>query len=151
MSYDHSSRRNPLPAPCIIDTGTIINKQDMQRLLGDLDRVRYTHICDGVVVSQGEGCVIEVFADPDRSTLIANRALYLNVDSFDYLELRQTPEQESSFDLIQDDRQLRLVPLSNPLQERRSRSLDAAVLEAMVAEVLSASWDAQIDDEEPPF
>jgi hypothetical protein len=148
MSCDQPSRRKQLPAPCIIDTGTVVNKQDMQRLLVDLTRVRYIHLQDGIAVSEGEGCIVEVFADPQRSTLIANHALYINVCSFDYLKLGQSPEHESWFDLIQDDRQLRLIPLSNPLQEHHTRNLDTAALEAMVAEVLSASWDAQIDDEE---
>lgn len=148
MSYDQHSQRKHLPAPCIIDIGTIVNKQDMQRLLTDLSRVRYIHTQDGMMISEGEGCVLEVFADPERSTLIANRALYLNVCSFDFLELGQSPDQESWFDLVQDDRQLRLIPLTNPLQDHHARSLNAAALEAMVAEVLAAGWDVQLDDED---
>jgi hypothetical protein len=120
----------------------------MQRLLADLNRVQYIHTQDGVVTSQGEGCILEVFADTQRSTLIANHALYLNVYSFDCLKLGQTTEQESWFDLIQDDRQLRLIPLSNPLQDQNTRNLNVAALEAVVAEVLSAGWDVQIDDDE---
>jgi hypothetical protein len=126
----------------------VVNKRDMERLLADLSRVRYIHTQDGTVTSEGEGCVLEVFSDPERSTLIANCALYINMCSFDYLTLGQTPDQQSWFDLIQDNRQLRLIPLSNPVQEHHYRSLNAAALEAMVAEVLSASWDVQIDDEE---
>lgn len=148
MSADQPIRSKRLPAPCIIDTGTLVNKQDIQTLLTDLSRVRYVHTQDGNLISEGEGCVLEVFADPKRSTLIANHALYINVCSFDYLELGQSSEQEPWFDLVQDGRQLRLIPLSNPLQDHHDRSLNAAALEAMVAEVLSASWDVQIDDEE---
>jgi hypothetical protein len=148
MSYDQPSQRPPLSAPCIIDTGTIVSKEDIHRLLADLTRVRYVHMQDGLTCSEGEGCVLEVFADPQRSTLIANHALYLNVCSFDYLELGQSPDQEPWFDLIQDDRHLRLIPLSNPLQDSHNRNLNVAALEAMVAEVLSAGWDVQIDDEE---
>lgn len=88
--------------------------------------------------------------DPQRSTLVANHTLYLNVCSFDYLELHQMNAQESYFDLVQDQRRLRLIPLSNPLIESGSRSLNAAALEAMMAEVLSASLDAQMDDEDLP-
>ena len=137
-----------MPAPCIIDTGTVVNKQDMQQILADLSRVRYIHTQDGVLASEGEGYVLDVFADPQRSTLIANHAIYLNVYSFDYLELGQSDDQESWFDLIQDDRLLRLIPLSNPLQEQTNHRLNVAALEAVVAEVLSANWDVQIDDEE---
>ncbi|MBD1804825.1 MAG: hypothetical protein KME25_28860 [Symplocastrum torsivum CPER-KK1] len=148
----HHQPPHQLPAPCIIDTGTIVNKQDMGRLLTDLGRVRYIHTLDGKLQNEGEGCVLEVFADPNRSTIIANRALYLNVQSFDYLQLNQSPEQETYFDLIQDNRQLRLIPLSNPYQEQSNQQLNADALETMVAQVLSAKWDVQIDDEgECPF
>lgn len=149
MSHDQSPSR--LPAPCIIDTGIVVNKQDMRRLLSDLGRVRYIHSLDGKVQSEGEGCVMEVFADPQRSTLIANQAIYLNLESFDYLQLNQSSEQESYFDLIQDHRQLRLIPVSNPLQEQGTQGLNAAALEAMVTQVLSAKWDVQLDDDDGSF
>lgn len=147
MSHDPYSRNSRLPAPCIIDNGTIVDKQDMQRLLTDLNRVRYVHLHDGRVSSEGEGCILEVFADPRRATLVANHALYINVQSFDYLQLTRS-EEGATFDLIQDSLQLRLIPLSNPLQDQETTGINAAELEAMVAEVLSASLDVQIDDEE---
>lgn len=148
----HSQSSHQLPAPCLIDTGIIINKQDMGRLLTDLSRVRYIHSLDGKVQTEGEGCVLEVFSDFGRSTMIANQTLYLNVQSFDYLQLAQSPKNEPLFDLIQDNRLLRLIPLSNPLQEQSNQQLNADALEAMVTRVLSAKWDVQIDDEgECPF
>jgi len=148
----HPQSPHPFPAPCIIDTGIILNKQDMGRLLTDLGRVRYIHTLDGKLQNEGEGCILQVFADPHRSTLIANHTLYLNVQSFDYLQLNQSPDKETYFDLIQDNRQLRLIPLSNPLQEQSTQHLNADDLEAMVTQVLSAKWDVQIDDDgECPF
>lgn len=145
----HDQLPIPIPAPCIIDTGTVINKLDMQRLLVDLGRVRYMHIQENKLQSQGEGYILEVFADPRRSTLVANHALYLNVYSFDYLELKLSSEPEGGcyFDLVQDSRLLRLIPLSNPLQERANGSFNAADLEAVVDQVLSAKWDLQIDED----
>ena len=148
MSHDQLPGNANLPAPCIVDTGMIVNKQDMQRVLADLSRVRYRYMQDDRLLAEGEGYVLEVFAEPNRSTLVANHTLYINVHSFDYLELSRPDEQEAYFDLMQENRQLRLVPLSNPLQEQRTRSLNVAALEAVVAEVLSASWDMRIDDEE---
>src|SRR4028118_828239 len=148
----HPQSQHKIPAPCIIDTGIIVNKQDMGRLLTDLGRVRYIHTLDGKLQNEGEGYVLEVFADPQRSTLIANHTLYLNVQSFDYLQLNQSPENESLFDLIQDNRQLRLIPLSNPMQEQYTQQLNADAPDAMVTRVLSAKWDVQIDDDgECPF
>lgn len=136
-----------IPAPCIIDTGVVVNKQDMWRLLRDLGRVRYIHTHGGKLQSEGEGDVMEVFANPQRSTLVANRALYLNVHSFDYLELKLSPEKETYFDLIQEGMCLRLIPLSTPLDERQERCFHISALEAMMEQVFSAQWDAEIDDD----
>jgi len=149
MSHDQPFSSQRSPAPCIVDTGTVINKQDMHRLLIDIGRVRYTHTQDGVMTSQGEGCILEVFSDPIRATLIANHGMYLNVQSFDCLELGLTEEGQPQFDLIQDSRVLRILPLTNPLMDDHSHDLNAAALEAVVAEVLAAGWDVHIDDEEP--
>ncbi|MEB3292453.1 MAG: hypothetical protein VKJ24_04780 [Synechococcales bacterium] len=148
MSHDHPSRSLRLPAPCIVDRGIVVDKRDMQRLLADLNRVRYLHLQDGRVTSEGEGLIAEVFAEPQNATLVANRSLYLNVCSFDYLEMSQMEDQQACFDLIQDNRVLRIIPISNPLRLTIDRPLNPAALEAVVADVLSASWDAQIDDEE---
>jgi hypothetical protein len=147
MSQDQFSRPNYIPAPCLVDQGTIVDRRDMQRLLADLSRVRYVHLEDGVIKSEGEGCILEVFADDHSATIVANHALYLNVCSFDCLILN-TLDAKACFDLVQEGRQLRLIPLSNPLQSRPVRQLNSAALEAVVADVLSASWDAQMDDED---
>ncbi|MEO0540475.1 MAG: hypothetical protein AAFZ80_06380 [Cyanobacteria bacterium P01_A01_bin.105] len=118
----------------------------MLRLLNDLNRVRYIHTDDSEVTQQGEGIVVEAFNAANQATLVANRSLYLNVLSFDYLELGHC-EDGDYFDLIQDRRCLRLIPLSNPLQEQTTRSLNAAALEAVVTEALNARWDACLDAE----
>ena len=151
MNYDSSS--SALPAPCIIDQGIIVNKDDIRRLLNDLGRVRYLHTVDGTLQSTGEGWVVEVFIDAIQATLVANHSLYLNVQSFDYLELGCTPNQQTYFDLIQDSRQLRLFPLASNLPDPEGvRNLDPTTLEEMVTQVLSAKWDVQLDEEDDmPF
>lgn len=145
MSQHRSDTK--LPAPCIINTGIIINKLDMRRLLADLGRVRYIYIQEGKCRSEGEGDVLEVFANRNRSTLVANHALYLNIYSFDYLELKQSLEQETCFDLVQDSSCLRLISLSTPVQERATRRLNETTWEAMMDQVISARWDAELDDD----
>ncbi len=90
---------------------------------------------------------MEVFADPQQATLVANSTLYINVHSFDYLEIGKTAYEQSHFDLVQDNRRLRLVPLSDPMKEHLTRTVNTATLEAMVADALSASWDACLDDD----
>ncbi|WP_239121273.1 MULTISPECIES: hypothetical protein [Spirulina sp. CCY15215] len=145
----HNLVPQSLPAPCIIDSGLVVNKDDMRRLLGSLKRVYYIHSLDCQVQNQGEGYILEIFADAQQATLIANHSLYINLQSFDYLHLHQSSEQETYFDLIQDNRQLRLMPLSNSLQDRESADdLDEVALEVMLNQVLAAKWDVQMDDDE---
>ena len=148
MSQQH--QLNPLPAPCIVDTGIIVNQDDIKRLLKDLCWVRYVHLLDNQIQSEGKGLIKEIFSDPCQSTLIANRNLYINLQSFDYLKLSKSTEKQTSFVLIQDNRQLHLIPESKSPQDLVSHrnSIDAATIEAMVTDVLSARLDVQLDDEE---
>jgi hypothetical protein len=127
--------------------GIVVNKLDIHRLLNDLGRVHYIYTQDHKLLSEGDGDIMEIFANSQRSTLVTNNALYLNVDSFDYLELKQSPQQETYFDLMQEQMCLRLIPLTTPLQERRNRQFNVTVIEAMMDQVLAARWDAEIDDD----
>lgn len=138
-------------APCIIDNGIVVNKEDIYRLLSDLGHVRYTHYLDGKSSSEGEGYIVEVFDDASQATLIANKTVYLNLGSFDYLQL-QTGDNQTYFDLVQDQRILRLFPLSNPLNYQQEKAnLDPATLEAMVSDVLSARRDVRFDEEDDEY
>ncbi|MGB7486037.1 MAG: hypothetical protein WA901_07590, partial [Phormidesmis sp.] len=83
---------------------------------------------------------------PNQATLIANHSIYLNVHSFDYIELLTTND-ETTFALVQDNRCLCLTPIVKEANRYATRDIDAAALEAIVTEALSASWDASIDDE----
>jgi hypothetical protein len=135
-----------LPAPCIVDNGIVYHKADILRLLKGLRLVSYIHRQDNEITNTGEGCVAEVFCDPAQATIVANRSLYLNVHSFDYLELI-TQGEATCFALVQDNRCLCLTPLPSADSTLAAGQLDAATLEAIVAEALSASWDACLDDE----
>jgi hypothetical protein len=136
------------PAPCIVDFGTVVNKDDMRRLLNDLCHVRYFHSIDRQLLSEGQGYILEVFNDDRQSTLIANGNIYINVQSFDYLQLSQSSSQETCFDLVQEHRTLRLIPVSVQNSEQiLTRNIDAATIEAMVTDALSARLDVQLDDD----
>ena len=147
MNYDRLPGNTRLPAPCILNTGIVINQQDIHKAIADLRRVRYVELIDSQEQASGEAYIREVFADPQRATLLANHTLYLNIESFDYLELKQSSEDETYFDLVQDRRVLRLIPLSNPLQKEHHTVLNTAALEVMMAEVLAANLDVQMDDD----
>jgi len=143
MNHNSSSH---LPAPCIVDNGLVVHKVDMLRLLQGLRHVRYIHRQDNEITSTGIGRVVEAFSDPNQATLIANHSIYLNVHSFDYIELLTT-NNETTFALVQDNRCLCLTPIVKEANRYATRDIDAAALEAIVTEALSASWDASIDDE----
>lgn len=147
----HQPSRASLPAPCLVDTGIVINKIDMVRVLQHLGRVRYVHTQEEQVLREGQGYIVEVFSDPQQATLVANSTLYLNVNSFDYMEMGQLDDAHPWFDLIQDNRCLRILPQTNPLTERNSCSITDATLEAMLADALTARLDACLDDDGNSF
>ncbi len=147
MNQNHQDR--VIPAPCIIDFGTIVNQDDIRRLLSDLGHVRYIHTIDSQVQGEGQGWIVEIFSDPVQSTLVANKNLYLNIQSFDCLQISTSETNETYFDLIQDNRQLRLIPISSTIPEKIiSENIDTAAIEAMMSQVLSARLDVQLDNED---
>ena len=150
MNHECNQPLSTLP-PCLVDNGVVINKVDMVRLLQDLGQVSYSHFEDGIVLSTGQGLVMEVFSDTQQATLVANQALYINVHSFDYLEMGRSGSHQSQFDLVHDNRRLRLIPLSDPIKEHLTQTVNSGALEAMVADALSARWDACLDDDRHLF
>ena len=103
---------------------------------------------------------MEAFTDRNQATLVANHSRYLNVYSFDYIEMlsstkgqcadgshTQGPYTDTTFALVQDNRCLCLTPIAKDIDQYATRDIDAAALEAIVTDALSASWDASIDDE----
>lgn len=139
----------PHLAPCLVDMGLIVQRRDIQRVLSDLGRVRYQDRIDDQVCSEGEGYVMEVFEDPVASTLVVNRTLYLNLNSFDYLAISQIPDLETpqrtraQLDLVQENRTLRLIPLSDPLSDPMEMFEDTQALKAAMADALAAEWDEE--------
>lgn len=124
-----------------------MNKSDMLRLLQDLGQVRYQHFQDGKLLTEGNGFIMEVFADAQQATLVANHTLYLNVYSFDFLEMGKIDVDQSYFDLVQDHRHLRILPIYDPLHDQIAQTASTAAFEAMVVDVLSARWDTCLDDD----
>ena len=147
---NHQINKRPLPAPCVIESGILVNKEDIKRLINDLTQVRYIHDIDGIVQNQGQGWILEVFNDPNQATIVVNNSLYINIQSFDYLKLNQVSPYETYFDLIQENRTLRLIPMATASQEQQnqvSKNLGFDNLDDMLGEVFSAKWDVQADDD----
>ena len=114
MTWDDREDRNRIP--CIVDAGIIANRKDMVRVLRDLGHVRYADLVGDDVRATGEGIVSSVFTHEAAATIVANKRLYLNVNGFDYLRLGAADEQPT-FDLVCEDRTLRLEPLSDGLRD----------------------------------
>jgi hypothetical protein len=145
----HQCHPTPLPAPCVVATGILVNKSDIKRLLQDLTWVRYQHCLDGEVKEEGEGWIVEVFDDEQQATLVVNQSLYLNLHSFDYLALKQSEAGKTYFELLQDNRVLRLDPIESPQgSPLMVKTMPTGALEEMVTQVLSARWDVHMDDDE---
>ena len=105
---------------CIVDEGIVVNRRDMVRILRDLGHVRYTDFEEDRVRTAGEGYVTSVFANFKGSTIIVNKRLYINVNSFSYLRLSKLEDDTAAIDLVDEQRRVRLVPVSDPLQERQA-------------------------------
>lgn len=106
-------------------------------------------LLDGEVQKQGEGWIVEVFDDEQQATLVVNQSLYLNLHSFDYLALKQAETDKTYFELVQDNRVLRLEVAENPQTNPfNTKAVPESTLEEMVTQVLSARWDVHMDDDE---
>ena len=106
----HISEENKIT--CVVEYGTLATKRDMIRVLRDLDKVQYTDLINNVIVSKGEGFVIEVYSNSFDSTIIFNERLHLNVNAFDYLTVTTDPQKEIT--LVAEHRKIKLLPISSP-------------------------------------
>ncbi|MGD1903762.1 MAG: hypothetical protein ACFB9N_16160 [Geitlerinemataceae cyanobacterium] len=144
-----------MTAPCIINAGTIVSKSDMLRALSRLTHVRYTHLWDDESRSQGSATIAEVFDDPQQSTVLANRLLYLNIHSFDYLELRPAENGKTIFALVRGDEQLCLESAAHKPSTTfagidmldRDSAFGESTLEFALAHIIAAKLDAQLDSD----
>ncbi len=133
--------------PCIVDRGIIFSKRDMVRVLQGLDQVEYTEVVDNKKNLTREGYIVEIFEDHQEATIFLNRRIYLNVNSFDYIQIHYTPEQNSpketySIDLVMPGRTISMKPLNDPIDnpttliaEVEERRRGVAGWEEVVAEV----------------
>jgi len=94
--------------------------------------------------------VIEVSNDPQHATLLADQLLHLNINSFDYLELRQDEAEQTVFVLVRGDEHLCLTPILCPINEEiadldRHQALGGSSLEFALAHIIAAKLDAHLD------
>ncbi len=127
---------------CLVEQGIIYSKRDMIRILRDLDRVCYTDLIDNLSVAQGEGYVVEVYANSFDSTLVFNNRLHINVNSFDFLKITTQPDK--LVELISGHRVIKLRPLTNILQANQSR-IEEEIDEQRIAIASQLACDNEVD------
>lgn len=127
---------------CLVEYGTVFSKRDMIRILRDLDRVEYLDVIDNVAVAQGEGYVIEVYANGFDSTLIFNNRLHINVNGFDFLKIRSNPRKE--IELVSGHRIVKLVPLAST-QKTDQAQIEEEIDEQRIALASQLACDNEVD------
>ena len=127
---------------CLVESGIIYSKRDMIRILRDLDRVSYTDLIDNLSVAQGEGYVVEVYANSFDSTLVFNNRLHINVNSFDFLKITSRPDK--LVELISGHRIIKLKPLTNILLANQSQ-IEEEIDEQRVAIASQMACDNEVD------
>ena len=127
---------------CLVDYGIVYSKRDMIRVLRDLDRVEYVDLIDNLAVAQGEGYVIEVYANANDSTIIFNNRLHINVNGFDFLKMKTSPE--NTVELISGHRIIRLKPLTNILKTNQA-ALEEEIDEQRIALASQMACDNEVD------
>ena len=127
---------------CLVDFGMIYSKRDMIRLLRDLDRVEYVDLIDNLAVAQGEGYIVEVYANNHDSTIVFNHRLHINVNGFDFLKIRSNPDK--TVELVSGHRVIKLKPLTNILITNRS-AVEEEIDEQRVAIASQLACDNEVD------
>ena len=127
---------------CLVDYGIVYSKRDMIRVLRDLDKVEYLDLIDNLAVAKGEGYVIEVYANGHDSTIIFNNRLHINVNGFDFLKMKTSPE--NTVELISGHRIIRLKPLTNILKTNQA-ALEEEIDEQRIALASQMACDNEVD------
>ena len=127
---------------CLVDYGIIYSKRDMIRILRDLDRVEYVDVIDNLSVAQGEGYVVEVYANSYDSTIVFNHKLHINVNGFDFLKINSSPDKV--VELISGHRIIKLKPLTNILLSNQS-IIEEEIDEQRIAIASQLACDNEVD------
>ena len=127
---------------CLVEQGIIYSKRDMIRILRDLDRVLYVDLIDNASVADGEGYVVEVYANSYDSTLVFNHRLHINVNSFDFLKITSQPDK--LVELISGHRIIKLKPLTNILLANQSH-IEEAIDEQRITIASQLACDDEVD------
>lgn len=128
---------------CLVNYGIVYSKRDMIRVLRDLDRVEYIDLIDGNTVAQGEGYVVEVYANSYDSTIVFNNRLHINVNGFDFLKMETSADR--TVELISGHRIIKLKSLTNILTANQTATIEEEIDEQRVAIASQLACDNEVD------
>ena len=128
---------------CLVNYGIVYSKRDMIRVLRDLDRVEYIDLIDGNAVAQGEGYVVEVYANSYDSTIVFNNRLHINVNGFDFLKIETATDR--TVELISGHRIIKLKSLTNILTAHQAATIEEEIDEQRVAIASQLACDNEVD------
>jgi hypothetical protein len=108
--------------PCIIDNGIIYNPKDIQKILRDLGQVNYSYIINNESKGSGEGYIVSVVANNSSANIIVNKRIYLNVNGFEYMQIKNE-ENQSIIELITQDSILRFLPINSSIEDNQNNEI----------------------------
>ncbi|MFN8672898.1 MAG: hypothetical protein U0457_12555 [Candidatus Sericytochromatia bacterium] len=132
--------------PCIIETGILYNHKDIQKVLRDLSYVIYQHIVEDQIKSSGEAYIASVVANNSSANIIANKRIYLNVNGFEYMSLKQENDQ-TIIDLVDQFRTIRLIPLNTSDDDNAEGSASSSLDDDDFAEEYAEISEDELDEE----
>ncbi len=127
---------------CLVNYGTVYSKRDMIRILRDLDQVEYSDFIDDTAVAQGEGYVVEVYANSYDSTIVFNHRLHINVNGFDFLKIATSSDK--TVELVSGHRIIKLKSLTNILTTNQA-TVEEEIDEQRIAIASQLACDNEID------
>ncbi len=141
--------KNQNLAPCIINEGTIYHKKDMLRALETFEGLDYNYIVDGKTISSGSGELVKVFASKNSATMIVNDCVFINVQSFNYLNFRELDNAETEIELIADSRSLKLKSSDRESAPRQAaKEIQPTIGQFADEETFALLEENEIEDED---
>ena len=112
--------------PFIMENGIVYNIKDIQKVVKDLGHVHYFDYTNESLNGDGDGYILSVVANNHSASIIASKRMYLNVNGFEYLKIT-TADNTVSFDLVDGDHILRLIPINDTIPEEFQRTMNSAL------------------------
>jgi hypothetical protein len=130
--------------PLLVGDGTLTHSRDMVRALETVETFTYRYLVDGDLITEGRATLVRIMADSDSASVLVNGCMFLNVQSFQYINFRTDTEGQARFDLYVEGAVLEITPLDEP----EIRTGQRQVIRMMEESVFDANSIVLLDDED---